>query len=514
MPRLTAEDMNRITYSGAARLKEERTRPDGQPDKLDFSIFPTCFACDGPMSQKPLVCSACKSPVYCSKKCQVKDWKAGRLGTEGHKFFCEKNKRHMLRVPQVRAILKLFPWGKVESDGTFAEPIVRAYYGVLGANGYGYWSEAGGSAPHQLQPNTLGNHDSPFGVGPVAHYQDGYLLLLDQHLDEKVGWKLEDRLIPKLQFEPGREPPIASSVNVVDWNSWYQWRSLPFESPAAIIMHYPLTVYHLLVNVLNVASPSRGSPEQRQSLHIHYLGAEVELNMLPLFSELALLLPYTDIKITFFGYAVHTIVQNATKKSIAGKAKRMEPVYTYEGPKSMGQSTLTIYLDGEHENWDPRFASILPDAIIGLNAGLLSYKAWASVVLFCHVEDTPFGVTEYAEQSAEVQRDSFAKIIHHAIPSLAPRMCTAQLEDLVRPRQYPVEFNPFQRPGQRPISATRLPNASNGFTIRIIGRDSVEARKMDGIIREFESGSHRHAAEPRLQELVNKAQYMSLNSLD
>ena len=47
-------------------------------------------------------------------------------------------------------------------------------------------------------------------------------------------------------------------------------------------MRYPLTIYHLLVNVLNVASPSRGSPDDRQTLYIHYLGAEVELNLLPL----------------------------------------------------------------------------------------------------------------------------------------------------------------------------------------------------------------------------------------
>lgn len=188
----------------------------------------------------------------------------------------------MLRVPELRAILKLFSWGKLESDGTFAESLIRAYFGVLGVNGYGYWSEAGGSAPHQLQPNTMGNHDNPFCVNPVESYQDGYLLLLDRHLDDKAGWKLEDRLIPKLYFEPGCEPRIASPANVVDWTSWYQWRSLSFDSPAALLMHYPLTVYHLLVNVLSVTSPSHGSFEDRQTLNIHYLGAEVELNMLPL----------------------------------------------------------------------------------------------------------------------------------------------------------------------------------------------------------------------------------------
>ncbi|KAF8559266.1 hypothetical protein OG21DRAFT_1403484 [Imleria badia] len=421
---------------------------------------------------------------------------------------------HMLRVPEVRAILKLFPWGKLESDGTFPESLIRAYFSVLGAQGYGYWSEAGGTAPHQVQPNTRGNHDSPFSVDPVESYQDGYLLLLDRHLDDKAGWKLEDRLIPKLHFEPGCEPVIGSSADVVDWKSWYQWRSLPFDSPAALLMHYPLTVYHLLVNVLKVASPSRGSAECRQTLDIHYLGAEVELNMLPLFSELALLLPHTDIKLTFFGFAVHAIVQRANKKSIAAKAKRNEPVYTYRSPASMGQSTLSLYLDGEHENWDPRFVSItnhLPDAIVALNAGLLSYKSWASVILFCHVEEMPFGVTEYAEQSAEVQRDSLSKIIHHAIPSLGPRMSTAQLEDLVKPRQYPIDFNPFQRPGQRPIGSTRLPNVSNGFSIMVVGRDSVKGGKEDTLGVE---PSDMHIAERQVRELTDKTQGMSLNNLD
>ena len=47
----TAADMNRLTYLGATRLKEEMTRPGGQPEKLDFSILPSCFSCDRPMSQ-------------------------------------------------------------------------------------------------------------------------------------------------------------------------------------------------------------------------------------------------------------------------------------------------------------------------------------------------------------------------------------------------------------------------------------------------------------------------------
>lgn len=51
IPMPTATDMIRMTYLGATKLKEEMSRPGGQPEKLDFSIIASCFNCDGPMSK-------------------------------------------------------------------------------------------------------------------------------------------------------------------------------------------------------------------------------------------------------------------------------------------------------------------------------------------------------------------------------------------------------------------------------------------------------------------------------
>ncbi|KAH7883767.1 hypothetical protein F5I97DRAFT_1930004 [Phlebopus sp. FC_14] len=517
IPMPTNADLNRMTYKAAAKLREEWTRPGGRPEKLDFGTVPSCSNCNAPiMNQKTLVCGGCKSAVYCSKTCQSANWKVGIYGSQNHRVFCQQNKRHMQRVPQVQAILKQFPWGKLESDGTFAEPFIRAYYGVLGAEGFGYWSTSGGTMPHQLQPSVLKQGPTgPFSVSADASYQDGYLLLLDQHLDENAGWKLEDRLIPKLHFKNNSEPVIASSVNVVDWKSWYEWRGLPMESPAALLMHYPLSTYHLLLHVLHVTHPARNSPAGRQTLNVHYLGPEAELNMLPIFSELALLLPYTDIKLTFFGFAVYNIVKQARKKSIAMKAKRSDPVYTYTSPTSMGGGTLSIYLHGEHENWDPRLPSMagdIPDAIVACNAGLLSYPAWQYVILYCHVENRPFAVTEYAEQSAEVHRDAFPQIIAAAMPHLEKRMSTAELENMIKPRQYPIEFNPFQRPGQRTLGSTRLPNVSNGFTVRVIGNE-VQEEKMSQYHGSEAVSSCTKAGEG-LQKLVEKAKELALDNLD
>ncbi|KAG1755088.1 uncharacterized protein EDB91DRAFT_1097220 [Suillus paluster] len=488
IPMPTAADLIRITYKGAEQLRREQ-RPGGDPSKLDFSIASTCYNCDALiMGRKPLVCSGCRSFVFCSKNCHTTNWKAGRFGSPGHKVFCAKNKVHMERVPQVQALLKQFPWGRVEADGTFAADLVRACYNVLGAEGFGYWSTPGGSNPHLKHPSQPPASSKAIRVDDVQGYEHGYMLLSDRPLTDETGWKLEKRFIPQLDFEPGTEPEIACKADIVDWDSWYRWRNLTKESPAALLLHYPLTVYQLLVHVLH----------NRQALNVHYIGVRT------------LLLPYTDIKMTFFGIAVHSIVNKAKKNSIAMKAKRKEPVYTYTSPESCGASTLSIFLHGDHENWDPRLPFLLnsrPDAVVAPNAGLTSYPAWQFVILHCLAENTPFAATEYAEQSAEMQRDAFPQIVAHALPSLqAAGMHGLAFHNLTRPREYPIAFNPFQRPGQRDMSATRLPSVPNGFTIRVVGEEQQE------VDRHVSAGIPAPASD--LDELIQKSEKLSLNSLD
>jgi hypothetical protein len=119
----------------------------------------------------------------------------------------------MEKVALVQALLKQFPWGRVETDGTFAEPVVRAYYNVLGARGFGYWSTPLDNNPQLNQPS----HSSR--ALRVAHdeaYEHGYMLLSDEMLTDETGWKLEKRFIPQLTFEPGTEPEVASNADIVD----------------------------------------------------------------------------------------------------------------------------------------------------------------------------------------------------------------------------------------------------------------------------------------------------------
>lgn len=184
----------------------------------------------------------------------------------------------------------------------------------------------------------------------------------------------------------------------------------------------------------------------------------------------------------------------------------------------MGESTLAIYLHGEQENWDPRIPSLTnnhPDAIVSANAGLVNYKAWQGVILYCHVENIPFAVTEYAEQSAEVQVESLPRILHHyASSSLHGRMTTDALQTLLSPRSYPIEFNPFQRPGQRYIGYIRLPNVPNGFTIRVVGSDNDETRGDVSPQQSLVTPDVPISSTSEIQNLVEKAKNISLNGLD
>ncbi|THH29344.1 hypothetical protein EUX98_g4855 [Antrodiella citrinella] len=287
---------------------------------------------------------------------------------------------------------------------------------------------------------------------------DGKDLLGVRHLSDKDGWKLPLRLIPYRDFTSADTRPVLVTEfgePIKDWDSWYQWRKLPLESPAALIMNFPMTVYHLITNCLELTNATRGSPRKRIPFKVHMLGVEVELNYLPIFSELALLLPHHDIQLIMIGFSVPKLWTEARKHptSLAAQALLGKPVFSYTAPLECGSSTLEIFLHGEAPTWPTRTVPFVRlEAIVACNAGLASYQGWVGVIRAAHMFDTPFTVSEYMEQSAEIQRAVFPAML--VLPRLCPR------------KEYPIALNPFQGPGQRYVS--RLPNAVNGFTMVVV----------------------------------------------
>lgn len=79
------------------------------------------------------------------------------------------------------------------------------------------------------------------------------------------------------------------------------------------------------------------------------------------------------------------------------------------------------------------------------------------------------GVTEYAEQSLEVNITGFPMILDHIIPQMA---AFPDVQELLAKRREQVGHekvlvNPWARPGQRSVGQTRVPNFYNGFGLAV-----------------------------------------------
>ncbi|VDB92035.1 unnamed protein product [Peniophora sp. CBMAI 1063] len=471
---LTLEEVESLSERQIVILLARKVREseeDGEP--LDFrleGLISQGNQCDNcteyiPPLTKPKVCSGCKAVTYCGPQCQKAAWYGRRRGTRPHRDLCDDNKRHMQRLPYVSAVIRQFPWGRVEENGTFNHKVAKARFDVYGSTGCGFWSHSIGENPHQDMRFTFFQRPGK----TLEDHDNGYdLLHLPSHLTDRQGWGLDENLIPYRDLESisrERWPVLITEFagGVKDWASWYRWRKLPLESPAALLMDYPLTAYHLLTHTLSLTSTTAGSATGRISLNVHMLGAEIELNFMPLYSELALLLPYHDITISVFGYGVYELARQATSSkalphSPAGRAFASPgtPLFEYKAPAELGGSTLKIFLRGESDvwSWEAVRKEQRPDALIAHDAGLCVYPGWAPVIKDAYRQKIPFAVTDYAEQSAEFEvRSSIPARLYPQVPVYGPNA---------------IELNPFHKPGQR-VSRVRLPNVYNGFTIAVVG---------------------------------------------
>jgi hypothetical protein len=171
----------------------------------------------------------------------------------------------MTEMAGMQAIRKQFPWGIANKDGEFNYELALAIRSLLGESPeYGWW--------RVLLPNaglTLKN------LNPDALFHDthGVALLSEKHFDEKSGWKLTPEEIPRLTFDKRWKAPSFPPAFEHNWTSYYLWRGLPLKSPAALLLHWPLSIYRLLF-LLGLV-PSESAASERHKLNIHLIGVGV-----------------------------------------------------------------------------------------------------------------------------------------------------------------------------------------------------------------------------------------------
>ncbi|KAJ7675627.1 hypothetical protein DFH06DRAFT_1122458 [Mycena polygramma] len=370
-------------------------------------------------------CSGCKTVLYCSKECQLKDWK-GRDHHEPHKVQCSGFKGHMAHLAAVQSVIRSFPWGRIEESGIFFHDLARARFGVLGGAGFGFWSQSGlglfedkeedkfMTARRTETPDFWKKWDKKLEEQKKITFVDGQELLKDRHLTDDEGWKLPAEQVVHRDFSGGQPPRRRLSL-LRDWDDWHSWREVPKSSPASLLMHYPLSIYWMLTDTLKVAS---SGSESRVHLTVHYIGAEVELNFIPI----------------------------------------RVPIFSYDAPEACGSGSIRVLLHTATKHWTipdlPTYGP-KPDAILACNAGLFTYDASLDVVRGALRYKIPFAVTDYQQYMLERNDSTVSKI-----------------SSFRRGTPRPVQLNPFHRPGQRGDGRTVLaPNLVNGFILAVsVGR--------------------------------------------
>ncbi|CAK9213265.1 unnamed protein product [Sphagnum troendelagicum] len=373
-------------------------------------------ACIGPAVIR---CGSCGALYYCSQKHQKAHW------VEEHAEACARMAEQMQRAP----ILNDFPFSFTRQTTYMVDMgLVTAcsFLESCGVHGQGLWKSVCDC-----------RFAKSFGIGV-----------------EMEGWHLPSSLCPC------KEPETPLEYFLTDWASYYEWRHLPLESPVALLLQWPLSLFYalcLLQSQNGVAFPFGDN----QILRIHYLGPERELSQLPVFGELLALLPGLQIYIDFIGPSV-PISREGESLKLDGYAKCLDndcqckkkasslgnPRLELQGDKmavssSQGQIYLRFWTGLYHDRHSELGA--LPHLIFAANAGIAAFPSWRPTIELIETLQVPAFFTDYCEEAAFLASQSVAALMQRSQVS------------------FDVQVNPFRQPLAPSNKELDLPTFSNGF---------------------------------------------------
>ncbi|CAH8363894.1 unnamed protein product [Eruca vesicaria subsp. sativa] len=266
--------------------------------------------------------------------------------------------------------------------------------------------------------------------------------------DRNKGWYLPSSSCPCL----GPLSPVPSQL--CSWTDYYEWRKIPLDSPVALLLHWPLTIYHA-IQATGIGSLS---PRISNELRIHYLGPQKELGQLGVFAELQVLFPGLHIRVQLVGPDVPQLMDGEII-SLSGYAPCMEEdcdcKSSNEIPghsnKSAGCSavSLQLYRGLYHERYsDIAKDSPPPHIVIAPNAGIAAYPSWLPTIELIKEIEVPAVFSDYCEEACHLAASCI-------------RTITGQ------PLSLPIGLNPFRQPMTVEESSLFIPCYSNCFIFGI-----------------------------------------------
>ncbi|XP_060060204.1 zinc finger MYND domain-containing protein 15 isoform X2 [Erinaceus europaeus] len=218
-------------------------------------------------------CPQCHAVLYCGEACLRADWR--RCPDDvSHRFWCPRLAAFMERAGELAALP--FTYTAEVTSETFNKEAFLASRGLT----RGYWIQLS-----MLIPG-LGTPRHPRGSTPSLS-----LLLSGDPYQFLQGDG--SALMPPV--------PLDSPKSLFgSWQDYYTWRGLGLDSPMAVLLTYPLTVYYVITHLVPQSFPELNI-QNKQSLKIHVVEAGKEFDLVMVFWELLVLLPHVALELQFVG---------------------------------------------------------------------------------------------------------------------------------------------------------------------------------------------------------------------
>ncbi|KAM7261242.1 hypothetical protein ACFE04_026717 [Oxalis oulophora] len=360
--------------------------------------------CVGPARRR---CNRCNAVAYCSASHQALHWNE-------HKKECERLSQQMTRVHE----LNHFPFTFTKQSTLLVcekKETRCSFLSKRGIHKRGMWTVECDCRVFDARPRSMIDY----------------------------GWDLESLLCPC------REPVSAMSKCLNTWEDYYEWRGIPLHSPVAILLQWPLTIYH----ATQFAGLRSLDSEICDELYIHYLGPEKELSQLDVFGELIALFPGVQVHIEFVGPAVPEN-RNGEEINISNYARCND---THCSCKSSNETMRQFQKDGRtsavqlrlrrglyHELYNDITKYSFPDLVIAPNAGLAAYPSWLPTIELLKEIDVPTVFSDYCEEACNLSSDCVNSVTG----------CRFKI---------PIQLNPFRQPMAVEGSPLLIPCYSNCF---------------------------------------------------
>jgi hypothetical protein len=325
---------------------------------------------------------------------------------------------------------RVFPWAKHHHTGAFFLKEFLARRGIFGK--VGFWAPA-----------------ARLITDDANGWCHGMMLLHDSLPSIKQGWVvLKESEIPS---GPAPCKPIHS------WAQYAKLRNMARSSIAPLLLTNILTIYQMIIHEFDFR---RRKPKNGEFFVIYVLGVESELNYLPLLEEICYLFPKgTDVELRLVSPAVKHLVY----KALRGYPKSHLATcggYVIDKTAPNG-GRVRVALKGRHAFFHEIKLSSVPDAVIGLNAGIADYVEWPDTVMRLLALEIPFSFSEPTQHALRSVKDKLVPIWIKKYNADSP----GKRPNLTAPKRMEIRLNPFHGIVRRDQATLLTPNISNEYLI-------------------------------------------------